>query len=158
MSPKLRVTPFSPLILDRWLDVAFAVLWGVYACWGITTLIVGLPTITINTPEWYSTVWAGSVGSLAALAFLACLSLFFAGRPNFILKKKIERGAVICLIAFILVYPVLLFAASREGDTDRTSLAVLSVSYIVFPVYRVYVLNKRIKAYDIAVQEIRDVS
>lgn len=156
--PKLRARPRDPLILDRWLDVAFACLWGIYAAWGLTTLLVGLPTITINTPEWYSAVWAGAVGILSAIAFLACVSLFFLTRPHFLVKKKIERYAVVALVFFILVYPVLLIASATGGDIDRASLAVLSVSYVIFPIYRIYVLTSRINAFEVSSQELNDAS
>lgn len=157
MTLKLRVHPNDPLILDRWVDVAYMFLWGIYACWGLTTLFFGLPTIDINTPEWYSAVWAGAVGVLSALAFAACASLFFYSRVlHFVTKKKIERYAVFVLSLFILVYPVLLIFSAWDGDVDRVSLSVLSLSYIVFPTLRIYILTRRINAFQATAEEFRN--
>lgn len=148
---KFRVTPNSPLIVDRWLDVAFAALWGSYALWGLATLGSGLPTLSMAAPDWYVTLWAGAVGLFASVACLTIVSLFFESRISFIFKKKIERSAVIALSMLVFAYPILLWASVVGGDGDRVSIAALSLSYLIFPIYRVYVLNQRIKAYKSAV-------
>lgn len=155
--PKLRARPRDPLILNRWVDVAYIVYWLIYAAWGVMTLVVGLPTLEINTPEWYSTVWAGALGGLSAVAGITAATFFWdSKRFHFIAKKKFERSTVLVLLAFILVYPGLLIGAAFAGDESRMSLAVHSLSYLVFPVLRLYILSFRIKAFETANQEIVD--
>lgn len=155
---RFRVTPHSPLIIDRWIDVVYGLFWSIYGAWGLTTLIVGLPTLTAASPDWYRVIWSGSVGILSAIAGIAAISLFFDTKVGFITKKKIERGAVIALGAFITLYPVLLFSSWFGGDTDRAAAAVLSLSYLLFPAYRIYLLNQRIKAYESTVKDMQDAS
>lgn len=151
---KFRVKPSSPLIVDRWQDVTYAALWAIYGAWGLAVLFKGLPTLTQMTPGWYQVVWSGAIGILSVIACLSAVSLFFHSKISFITKKKVERAAVIALGAFISLYPALLFYSAFGGDSDRVGSAVLSLSYLLFPAYRIYQLNQRIKAYEKANKEI----
>lgn len=152
---KFRVKPSSPLIVDRWIDVVYAALWALYAVWGLITMFSGLPTLDRLAPPWYPTLWAGAVGSLSAIAAICSISLFFDTKLSFITKKKVERAAVIALGAFITLYPVLLILAVFGGDSSRFSVAALSLTYLLFPGYRIYLLNQRIKAYELANEEVK---
>lgn len=151
---KFRVKPSSPLIIDRWIDVTYAALWAIYSFWGGAVMIAGLPTLNAASPDWYRALWSGCVGLLAFIACISAVSLFFQTRVSFITKKKVERAAVIALSAFIALYPVLLIWSAVGGDTDRIGVAVLSISYLLFPGYRIYLLGQRIKAYEAAAKEI----
>lgn len=153
---KFRVKPSSPLIIDRWIDVVYAALWAIYSFWGGAVLIVGLPTLTAASPDWYRALWSGCVGILAFIACISAVSLFWHSKISFITKKKVERAAVIALSAFIALYPVLLIWSAVGGDSDRVGVAVLSLSYLLFPGYRIYLLNQRIKAYEAASKEINN--
>lgn len=144
---KLQVKPSDPLIVTRWLDVAYILLWFVYGLWGVFSVIVGLPTLNMLTPDWYQTVWSGFIGILSLTACVLA-SLVFFHTPWFkqISKKRAEFATVCALLAFVVIYPVLLVVRAADGDLSRVGpSAVLAISYLIFPVLRLYFLRGRIK-------------
>lgn len=148
------VAPWSPLLLDRWVDVAYAVNWGIYSLWGLMATIHGIATITDQAGSLYNFVWSGGVGTLSFIALIASISLFFrVPRVSPMRKKQIEYGTVIALVAFIAVYPVLLTIGAAGGDGNRVAAATLAYSYLVFPALRIWILRSRIKAFERAAQE-----
>ena len=144
---KLNILPSDILIVDRWLDVAFAVFWFIIGLWGAVSLVIGLPTITQLTNDWYQTAWSGMIGLLSITAsILATLVFFETFWISQVTKKVLELGIVIVLGSFMAVYPVLLVVRSFEGEFLKTgALAVLCFSFLVFPVYRIHDLKRRIK-------------
>jgi hypothetical protein len=149
MFNKLRLIlhPGDPLIVNRWIEIAFILLWLIYGTWGVMSLLNGIPTIVDTTQPWYQVVWSGAVGVLSYITAALAISSFFNLGPPPIVKKQLERGSVIALIGFVAIYPALLAIAAFEGDTDRIPAAILSLSYLIFPVYRVYALTQKIKTY-----------
>lgn len=149
------VTPWSPLLLDRWIDVAYAINWAIYAVWGLMATIYGIATVTEQAGSLYNFIWSGAVGSLSLLASIAATSLFFRV-PKFspLRKKQIEYGTVIALLTFISVYPLLLTIGAVGGDDNRIGAAALAYSYLVFPALRIWILRTRIKSFERAAQEL----
>jgi len=145
---RLQIKPSDPLIVDRWLDVAYITLWFVYGLWGVASLILGLPTITQFTPDWYQTAWSGVIGCLSiTAAILAALVFFETKWMRQITKKTLERGVVYILVSFVGIYPILLILRSVDGDLLKTGAqAVMAFSFLIFPILRVHLLSKRIKA------------
>lgn len=145
---RLQQRPSDPLILDRYVDVAYAVLWFSYGLWGVVTLILGLPTITQFTPDWYQTAWSGVIGLLSITASIVATLLFFETRWMSQLTKKLtERAIVLVLCPFLGIYPLLLILRSIGGDAYKTAgLTVLILSFLIFPVLRLHILKNRIKA------------
>lgn len=145
---RLQIKPSDPLIVDRYLDVAYVTLWFIYGLWGVTTFLLGLPTITQFTPDWYQTAWSGTIGCLAISAsLLAALIFFETPWMRQVTKKYLERSIVYALMAFIAVYPVLLLLRAINGDILITlGSSIITVSYLVFPALRIRILNGRIKA------------
>lgn len=145
---RLQLKPSDPLIVDRWFDVAYIALWFIYGLWGVTSLILGLPTIVQFTPDWYQPAWSGMIGLLSiTAAILAILVFFDTPWMKQITKKYLERSVIIVLCSFVAVYPLLLTLRSIDGESHKTGgLSILLVSYIIFPVLRIHTLSKRIKA------------
>lgn len=145
---RLQTTPSDPLIVDRWLDVAYVALWFIYGLWGVIIFILGLPTFTYFTPDWYQTAWSGVIGCLSITASILAALIFFETRwMAQVTKEYTERAIVIVLCAFILVYPILLIIRSIAGDVLVTGGAsALAFSYLIFPLLRIRILSKRIKA------------
>lgn len=145
---RLQIKPSDPLIVDRWLDVAYVALWFSYGLWGAITLVVGLPTITQFTPDWYQTAWSGAIGLLSiTAAILASLIFFDTKWMKQITKKMLERSITVVLCAFLGIYPFLLALRSLDGEAHKTAgLSVLILSFLIFPVLRLHILTKRIKA------------
>lgn len=147
LKPKVLLRPSDPLILDRWLDVAYIMLWISYGVWGVVTAWFGIPTFTQLTSETYQTIWSGALGLLALAAAVMALLVFFDTPWMLqISKKRAEHALVICIIPFITVYPILLVIRVAEGDHERVAgTLVLRISYLIFPILRVYILRGRIK-------------
>lgn len=146
---RLILHPGDPVVTNRWIEVAFVILWAIYGTWGVMSLLSGIPTLADATQSWYQVLWSGAVGILSYTAMIFAVSVFFGVKPSPVTKKQFERGSVIALTAFIAIYPALLTIAAFEGDTDRIATAILALSYLVFPVFRVYMLTQKIKSYDI---------
>lgn len=144
--PKLLARPSDPLLLDRMIDICAAAYWLVYTLWALLAGLLGVATITDAAGEFYNFMWSAGIGTFSLVAFFASVSLFFdfgpKCEPSF--KKKIELYAVRSLMILIAVYPVLLFLAALGGDGNRAPSAILSLSYLIFPFFRTYVLKKRI--------------
>lgn len=154
--PKILVRPSDPLLLDRMIDVCAAAYWLVYTLWAILAGVLGIATITHAAGEFYNFMWSAGIGTFSLVALLTSISLFFDFGERFAppFKKKVELYAVRCLIILIAVYPVLLFLSAFGGDTVRAPSAVLSLSYLIFPIFRTYVLKKRIITFERAKKEI----
>lgn len=145
----ILVTPWSPLLLDRWVDVAYAVNWAIYSFWGLMATIHGIGTISDKAGSLYNFLWAGAVGTLSFIAFICATALFFRiPKVSPLRKKQIEYGTVIALVTFIAVYPILLTIAGFDGDGNRIAAAALAYSYVVFPALRIWILRTRIKAFE----------
>lgn len=137
------------------IDVAAAAYWGIYALWGLLASILGIATITQTVGSAYNFLWSGAIGTLCTVACIAAVSLFFeTGRLTNVVKKQVELWAVRLLSCIIFVYPILLFITAISGDTNRAPTAVLSLSYLIFPLYRTYVLKKRIIAFERAQKDL----
>lgn len=138
--------PWEPQVLDRWIDVAYILLWALYSAWGISVLIVGLPTIANVTPGWYFTAWAAGVGLSALVSCIFSFLVFFKTKITQITKKRIEIRGVAVLSSFILIYPVLATIAAISGDPLRFGAMFVAWSYLIFPILRIHILRIKIKA------------
>lgn len=144
---KIQVRPSDPLILDRWIDVAYFFQWLIYGFWGIASVILGLGTVKDLASQWYQYAWSGTIGMLSATAAtMVFLAFFHTSFIRQITKKRIEFCTVIVLNVFILVYPVLLIIRSIEGEFLKTgAIAVLAIGYLIFPILRLHILRKKIR-------------
>ena len=142
--------PSSPVIVSRWLDVAFAGLWLVVMLWGIVSGFAGIQTLNnvAGTVTSFQAVWSFSIALLAFIA-LCAISLTFLPAPIPPLRrKKVELYAVILLTGLIAVYPCsLIYLVLVDGDIDRLALATISLSYPIFPVWRAGYLRGKIMNY-----------
>lgn len=140
----------DPLVLDRSIDLAAAITWLIFAFWGLVASITGLETIVSAAGPLYAFLWAGGIGTFATIACAAATSLFFdlGTRLAPPLKKRIELWAVRSLSLLIGLYPLLLFIAGVfSNDGNRLITAVLTLSLLVFPLYRIHVLKARINTF-----------
>lgn len=144
---KIHVKPNDLLIVDRWLDVAYALLWFIYGLWAVTSVIIGLPTLTMVASSIYQTLWSSFIGVLSLTAcFLACS--LFVETPRFrqISKKRAEVATTIVFCAFVVVYPVLLIVRASTGELETVgATSILAFSYLVFPLLRIHILRSRIR-------------
>jgi hypothetical protein len=153
---KLKFHPRDPMVTDRWFDIAFIANWVVYCFWGVAIFIQGLPTFDITTPYWYPQAWAGAIGVLSGVAALSALSMFVqTPRLTDLWKKKIELGSLTALGAFISIYPITLIGLAISGDKGRIAIAVLSLSYLIFPLLRIHLLRRALRMYEKTEQETR---
>jgi hypothetical protein len=147
LKPELQVHLSDPVILDRWLDVAYIALFASYGIWGVTTALIGLPTVSGFTNGLYQLLWSGAIGIIALnAAFMAFLVFFKTSWMRQVTKKRLELASVIALIPFIVLYPILLVIRIFYGEGDLVGgTTVLGISYLIFPVLRVWILRGRIR-------------
>lgn len=144
---RIQVRPSDPLILDRWIDVAYFIQWLIYGFWGIASVILGLGTVEDLASQWYQYAWSGTIGALSSIAGIMVLLAFFSmSWIRQITKKRVEFCTVIVLSVFILVYPVLLTIRALEGEQALIgATAVLAYGYLIFPILRLHILRKKIR-------------
>ena len=144
---KLQVKPSDPLILDRWVDIAYLALYLIYAAWAIFSVVIGLPTVMTLASDAYQIAWSGTIGILCLVAAgSAALTFFYVPHMRQITKKRVEFASVFTLWFFIIVYPVLLVVRAIDGELSVTGpAAVLAISYLIFPTLRLWILHNRIQ-------------
>lgn len=140
--------PKTPLIVDRRFDMAFMLLWLIYSAWAFTSGIEAIPSLNAVADSIYQTVWALLLGFSALIAFVFAGLTFIPTPMARVTKEKVEMYSVISLAGLIFVYPcVLLFNLVALMDSTFAPGFVLSLSYLVFTVYRIMHLWSRIKAH-----------
>lgn len=144
---KLLVRPRDPLQVTRELDVFFIIAWVIYALWGWTASVVGLPSVTETAGSEYNQLWSATIGFFGTAAAIACASIFFKTRLNQITKKRIELGAVLGLAGFVAFYPVALAVQAVTVGVSAPS-AIVSLLFVLIPVFRIRHLQVRIKNYE----------
>lgn len=150
----------DPIKTDRSIDVACIVAWICYAFFGLFTITQNASVFTrAGTPEFYQTIWGGSIGLLSALAAGAGILSFYTQHERYdrrIAAKRTERFAVGTLIGLVTLYPLLL--AFYGGPTGpRLDLLSLSFSYLVLPIWRSRHLKSRInQLYQVAELKLRE--
>lgn len=137
----------DPVIADRTVDLMAIAYWFCFSGWGVASTIAGIPTITNATTPLYELVWGGTVGLLSFIACAAAASTFVNSRTTMarIRKKQTEIWAVSMLAGCIAVYPILIGVAALGGDADRIATFFVSVSFLIFPTWRVRHLYYRIR-------------
>jgi len=148
MLRRLRERILEPVIVDRGVDVMAFTLWVIYGAWGAVSTLAHMPTLTDAAPPLYSILWGALIGFFALVAAVACVLTFFTATPaGRLWKKRAEMTAVCLMGGLIAVYPALLFVrAIVDHDADRAAIAVLGLSYLVVPTWRIRHLTKRIRA------------
>jgi hypothetical protein len=144
---KLQYKFSDPLVVTREFDLAYMLLWALYAWWGIQAIITRIPTISIVSDNLYEIMWAAGISTFSLIALFFSGYVYFRTKLSQVLKKRIELYAVIILIGFIAVYPLSATILAFHGDPDRLASAVIAYTFLVFPLLRVRHLNRRIKQY-----------
>lgn len=145
---RLLMRPGDPLLVTREIDVFFAIAWAIFASWGYLAVFHGLETITLAAGPLFNFLWALSIALLSTIATLASVFLFFRTSASQVTKKRIELAAAWGLVFLIAVYPV--YLGIRTVVTDNNNLwasTVLSLLYLLIPVFRIRNLRYRIKYY-----------
>lgn len=143
----VTIKPSDPLLTTRWFDVTAAVLWAIYAIWGIAAFLSQLPSFQfVGAPHWYGAAWAGAVGVTALVASLAATSIFFDIRHLAqVTKKRIERDALAVFCALIFVIHVVSIWTFFSGHWAYFANVFLTFSYYIVPAFRIYHLSRRIR-------------
>lgn len=146
----LEVRPSDPLLTNRWGNLAFGLTWLVDGLWGYVSASFRIPTLSLSTPHWYEVLWSTGMTLAGLVAAFGCLSVFFKTPWISLLnKKRIELYGLYWLAGFIGIYIVLLFYfgwISPVHDPGRASLSIVAVQFLIWPVLRIYQLNRRISA------------
>lgn len=140
--PRLIAHPRDPVMVDRKLDVAYALYWLILAAWGFVAAFKGLASIREQFGAIYSFYWPLFIATIATVGLVAAVSFFFRTRLAQTTKKRIERTAAIAQSLVVGVYPVALVLSGNYPS------AILLLVFILIPVYRIIVLNQRIKQYE----------
>ena len=146
--PKLVARPSDPLFVTRELDVFFIIAWGIYAAWGVAASLAGIPTVTSASGELYNTIWAGLIAITAFGSFWSAISIFYKTKLQQVVKKRVERAFLWMLTVLVIVYPSFLLISVIEGDMGRLAAFIVSLLYVLIPVFRIRHLTKRIKYYE----------
>lgn len=137
----------TPLVVDRTLDIAFIVMYVIFMLWALISSVENIPSFDRVTSTFYQFVYGGAVGTFAAVAATAAVLQFIkTGGVRKDHKEKIELYSVVLMTGFIFVYPCVLAFNLFILHTHGVDAAfVLSLFYLVFPLWRIRHLWKRIK-------------
>jgi hypothetical protein len=144
---RFRLKVADPVITDRSVDLMAIWFWFCYAGWGITSAIVGLPTIAKASTPIYELIWGASIGLTATVALVAAV-LTFATASTVkvrIRKKVVEQTAVSVLGGFVAVYPIFIILLAIGGDSGRVATVFTATVFLIFPTWRVRHLGQRIR-------------
>lgn len=143
-----EIRPRDPLLTTRWFDVSCVTLWITYALWALASMIARIPTFKIvQAPSWYEISWSMMILLSALTAGLAGASIFFrVPRIRQVTKKRIERDALAIFCGTIAIYHAIVGLVAFSGDGSRFALFFITFSYYIMPVFRMYHLNRRIRA------------
>lgn len=137
----------DPIKTDRSIDVACIALWLCYALFGFFTITQNASVFTrAGSPEFYQTIWGGTVGLSALLAAVGGILSFYTVHTRYDLRirnKRLERFGLFSMMGLMALYPILI--AAYGGETGpRNDLFSLALSYVVIPFWRTKHLRARI--------------
>jgi hypothetical protein len=137
----------EPVVVDRGIDLLAAMLWLMYGLWGVFAVSAHIETLSRVVTTDYTIPWGAAIAALALAGSMAAFStLKFGATPVRIFKKQIELWCVSMLGPLITLYPALLLirVCSHPGF-EVLSQFVLALTLIMFPVWRIRNLVKRIR-------------
>lgn len=130
-------------------------LWLIYGCWGIATITVNASVLkeALRGFTFYPVLWGGVIGLLCLVSFAVAGAGFLVRLDDYrkrVALKRIEAWTVALFLGFLIVYPVVMWANALNphftpDEPARFDLAILSLSYLVFPFWRVKNLLDRTK-------------
>lgn len=122
------------MLVDRGLLLAFVVLYLLYALWGLSSLVNGTIPIRDISGDEGELIWAGCVAGLS-LGLSAAVLL------------KAERVEVVLTIAWLFsvsLYPLSVLVGYAQGIYATPNIIFVAMSYLVFPIWRLIFLVRRI--------------
>ena len=140
MTSKLK----KPVLTDRSLDLAFAVKFFIFAGFGLGGALSTVPAIAEVAGALYEFLWTISIfiiGSVTALLTLWNIHTDYF-RTRFV---KWEWYGTILMTGLIATYALALSTLAVQGFERRFSLSIISFALLVFPVWRIRDLFKRLK-------------
>lgn len=138
--------PHTPLVVDRKFDMFFIVLWSIYATWALVSSIEEIPSFSMLAVPISQFIWGGLLGTVSFMATIFSIMTFFPSGLSRVGKEKLELLSVIMIGGFIAVYPcVIAYNIVVFDNWNALAGFVLSLSYMLAPVYRAVHLWGRIK-------------
>lgn len=126
----------KPVLVDETIYRAFAAKYIIYGVFGLAGALTSVPSVTEVAGELYATIWA----SLMSLLSFVVAWLAWGGK-----HERGELYATICLIGLILVYSISLILLALGGSSGRSALAVIATALLVFPIWRVRFLFRKLR-------------
>lgn len=130
----------KPLLVDDSLNKAFTVKYVIYALFGLSGVLVGIPSITIVAGEWASTLLAAIVAVSSTLAAIASWHSIKGGK-----WVGRELYATIIAVVFLGVYSVTLIVLALQGVGNRSNLAIIALAFLVFPIWKILFILRNSK-------------
>lgn len=129
-----------PILVDNTLNRFLAVKYGVYSCFGISGVIVHVPSLSIVAGDAVAMLLAGIVAVSAALASISAWNSARGGKWD-----RRELLATIVMVSFVAVYNIALIYLTVIGEGNRINLAILATALLVMPIWRLTDIIKRSK-------------
>jgi hypothetical protein len=137
----MKHTRSIPILVDNSLNRALSIKYAIFAMFGFTGILTGIPSIVEVSGYVVATIIAAVVMVTAGFASVATWNT-----EKGVGWQKLAIYSIIAFISFSLVYNVALIWLTLLGDAGRANVAVLATALLVMPVWHCRYLTKRVAA------------
>lgn len=122
-----------PVFVDKTLLWALSIWYAVFAFWGVAAFYFGIRTIDITAGDSFGAWYALAICLVSAI--LLPLPIFPDNEKH--VAERVEKYVTIAWLAIVSLYPIsLAYQTIVNYDDTRAQLTVLSLAYLVFPIWR----------------------
>lgn len=131
----------KPVLVDDSLFKAFSIKYFIYAVFGLSGLLVAVPSIAETAGEFSARAISATIMVLGALSAFAVLRAIDSTG-----WERVEFYSTIGLISFVAMYDVSAIYLAALGSDSRINLAIIASALLVMPLWRVrWILKKNRK-------------
>lgn len=134
----------KPILVDSSIHTAFGIKYTIYALFGLLGATAGSSTLERVAGDNLAALIATIIFLFSTVAAVASFRSVNHGER----WEKVELYSTIGVASFISVYCTSAVVLLMQGDDSRMSLALIAAALLVFPVWRVIQIIKKLRKND----------
>lgn len=135
----------KPLLVDSSIHTAFAIKYAIYGLFGLLGAISGSPTLERVAGESIARIIATVIFIASVFAATACISSVKDPEG----WERVELYSTISVVSFVSMYCISAVFLVMQGDVSRASLAMIAAAMLVFPMWRIVMIVRKIRRDDV---------